>query len=618
MKKFFTSLLALVIGASILSGFAACKKNDPPTHARHSYGDWMTTKQASCIQAGTQERVCSVCGNKITETIPATGIHIYGDWKTEKEASCTEAGVKKRICSSCGNVDTQPISATGIHNYGDWTTDKEASCTETGMKKRVCASCGDIETQPIPAMHLRSSNGVCPDCGVEQLTYTLHSDKTYNCFASEAGKNSREIEIPAEHDGIAVGHVGSKAFENCRNLESIFIPASITGMMTSAFKGLSSLTSIRVSEDSEKYCVKDNCLIGKQSKVLIVGCNTSRIPTDGSVTSITSYAFSCREGLTGIVIPEGVTMIDSSAFLNCAGLKSVTFPNSLTEIKGFAFEGCTSLESVVIPESVKTLGGSAFVDCSALSDISFSQNIKLEVLTPYVFASCTSLKNITIPNSVTDIQEGAFSGCRNLTNVTLGGGVTTIWNSAFKGCIGLESITIPENVTDLRGSAFENCIKLTNIKILGDDISIGNKVFLNTGFYNNTNNWENKVLYIGKHLIEAKEDISGEYRIKDGTVTIAAWAFYERDGLTGTSLPNGVNQIGYYAFYNCINLKSATLPDSVTLISNGVFYGCNTLTEIAYGGKRESWDSIRKLSFWDSETGNYTVHCSDGDIQKDI
>ena len=44
----------------------------------------------------------------VTEVIDATG-HSYGEWTTEKDATYTEEGVMKRICSVCGNEETKTI-----------------------------------------------------------------------------------------------------------------------------------------------------------------------------------------------------------------------------------------------------------------------------------------------------------------------------------------------------------------------------------------------------------------------------------------------------------------------------------------------------------------------------
>ena len=41
--------------------------------AAHTFGDWTVTKAAGANEAGCREKSCTVCGYKVTETIPATG-----------------------------------------------------------------------------------------------------------------------------------------------------------------------------------------------------------------------------------------------------------------------------------------------------------------------------------------------------------------------------------------------------------------------------------------------------------------------------------------------------------------------------------------------------------------
>ena len=47
----------------------------------HSYGDWVVTKEATRTEAGSREKVCSVCGDKITEVIP----RISGTWRKDSK-----------------------------------------------------------------------------------------------------------------------------------------------------------------------------------------------------------------------------------------------------------------------------------------------------------------------------------------------------------------------------------------------------------------------------------------------------------------------------------------------------------------------------------------------------
>ena len=201
----------------------------------------------------------------------------------------------------------------------------------------------------------------------------------------------------------------------------------------------------------------------------------------------------------------------------------------------------------------------------------------------WAFCDSDSLTGITIPNGVTNIGAWAFSDCAKLKNVTISNGVISIEQWAFSNCPKITSIVIPDSVKSIDTGAFSKCTRLKNIVIPDSVTDISYDVFYNTAYYNDASNWKNKVLYIDNHLIEAKENISGKYKVKAGTKTIAAMAFYECENLKGITFPNSVTAIGGSSFDSCCELKSITIPDSVTDIGGGAFY--NT----AYYNNASNW-----------------------------
>ena len=198
-------------------------------------------------------------------------------------------------------------------------------------------------------------------------------------------------------------------------------------------------------------------------------------------------------------------------------------------------------------------------------------------------------------------------GCSGLTSVTIPDSVTSIGERAFEDCSSLASVTIPDSVTSIGGDAFYNCSGLTDVYYQGDlsgwlEIEFG-RTYANPMYYADN-------LYInGKPL-------QGDVVIPDGTEKIGDYAFYNCSGLTSVTIPDSVTSIGYRAFSGCSGLTSITIPDSVTSIGYEAFRGCLDLRTINFQGTMTQWQAIEKNDSWDSVTGAYTVHCTDGTISK--
>ena len=486
-------------------------------------------------------------------------------------------------------------------------------------------------------------HGVCTECGAlepqptDGLEFTLTGDAEYT-VSDYTGIDS-EVTITPTYRGIPVTGIGEWAFQSSEHVTSITIPDSVISIAASAFSGTAYYEDDSYWENdvlyignhlidargiSGAYTIKDGTRVIADAAFQYCRSLTG-ITIPDSVTHIGDYAFHDCSSLTSITIPGSVISIEFGAFddtayyndesnwendvlyignylikarsalsgeytirdgtkaiadnalLLCQSLTGITIPDSVTCIGDFVFRQCSHLASVTIPDSVTRIGNSAFQFCGNLTSVTIPDSVTR--IGGWAFSSC-GLTSITIPDSVTIIGSGAFQYSSNLANVTIGSSVTYIGEYAFSECRSLTSITIPDSVTSIGMSAFSWCLDLTTISIPDSIVSIGGGAFHNTAYYNDESNWENDVLYVGNHLVETRETLSGACSIRNGTKAIAEHAFAGNSNLTGITIPDSVTSIGDSAFWRCSGLTSVTIPGSVTNIGDSAFAECSSLTSI--------------------------------------
>ena len=194
------------------------------------------------------------------------------------------------------------------------------------------------------------------------------------------------------------------------------------------------------------------------------------------------------------------------------------------------------------------------------------------------------LVSVTVPSSVKNIEDGAFSGCTMLVEIINKSDLNIVVGSDEYGNIAVNAIEVhsgESKIVNINGYLFYPCEAEFNLfGYLGTD----------------------------KDIVLPDSCNGQQYTIRNKA--------FASSGITSVIIPNTVTGIGVNAFASCESLASVTIGNGVNSIGVSAFRNCKKLTDINFLGSKDQWLAIAKKGAWNSNTGNYVIHCSDGDIAK--
>lgn len=197
-------------------------------------------------------------------------------------------------------------------------------------------------------------------------------------------------------------------------------------------------------------------------------------------------------------------------------------------------------------------------------------------------------KDLVIPSGIKTINANIFKNCPSITSVTVENDGVVIGNEAFRDCSSIAALTIKGDDIVIGSGAFRDCSSVAALTIEGDGIEIDVSAFTGCSALST--------------LV-----------IPNGT-TVQRDAFSFCGSMTNATIGSDVNLVRG-AFWECHSLKSVTIGKG-TSIGEYMFGHCTSLTEINYEGTIAQWKNLTKGFHWNDDTGDYTVHCTDGDVSK--
>lgn len=211
------------------------------------------------------------------------------------------------------------------------------------------------------------------------------------------------------------------------------------------------------------------------------------------------------QGITRLVVEEGITGLGSICFGYIPKLKKVSLPDSLQTVANQVFQGCDSLEEITLPKNLQHIDRAAssfsgenlkaiyvhpentrfysdngvLIDRAAgavlcypmgKTDAEYTVPDGIREIGYGAFWHCLA-KSIVLPEGLKIIGDSAFFGA-DFSSMVIPGTVTAIGEGAFENCDALTEITIPESVKKIDAYAFASCQALETITVLNPDCTI--------------------------------------------------------------------------------------------------------------------------------------------------
>jgi len=364
--------------------------------------------------------------------------------------------------------------------------------------------------------------------------------------------------------------IGTSAFENCSNLQSVTLPNSITAINQDAFYHCTKLGSVNLPEGLT--------YIGLRA---FIKCNLTSVTIPSTVTSMGNYAF-YDNPLTEVVWKPVTCAIGTGEYAPFYSTNSkitkFTFGDQVQTLPSYLCKNMNLLDTIVLPPSVKSLGQYAFAYCTKLKSINLP--VTQKTLPVSFFEGCTALESIELPATLTTISTDAFYGCTSLKEINLHEGIETIYQRAFFNCK-LTEITIPSTVSSLGAKAFQSN-PLTSVTWLPASCSVStgeDAPFYSTSSTITSFSFGDQVEIIPNYLCYKMSQLDTVV-LPQNLKTIGNYAFAYCSALKGVEIPTSVTLLARNSFSYCPALKSFTFPEGLTTVATEVLEGCTALEEV--------------------------------------
>ena len=154
------------------------------------------------------------------------------------------------------------------------------------------------------------------------------------------------------------------------------------------------------------------------------GLGVREVYIPDSVIGIGSCAFRFCESLQSVRLPENITEFPERIFYGCMSLKDFTIPAGVTTFGNECFYECYALDEISIPEGIREISKNCYEECNGLTEIVIPRGV--ESINSSAFAHCEELRSVFIPDTVTCVERSAFHDSDRITKFRWEGRVDAV------------------------------------------------------------------------------------------------------------------------------------------------------------------------------------------------